>query len=229
MQPIIVLELKNNKSQLISGKRRATTAKKCKSEIIPAIVFTNLCESEILEMQLIENLQREDLSTYEKALAFKKLVKLTFKDELELDKVDKTENIVKLLSNKLFSLTAPDVPITEVDKKDIQNLKQMYRYILLFMFPEECIDIVKNNPTFPVSAFEILLKYKNDPEVIKIFNLITEGKLAISKINEYLKKLNITPAENDKKQIRLTGKLKRIYADIDLLANQEVYLEDTRY
>ena len=38
------------------------------------------------------------------------------------------------------------------------------------MFLEECINIVKNNPTFPVSAFEILLKYKNDPEVIKIFN-----------------------------------------------------------
>jgi hypothetical protein len=67
------------------------------------------------------------------------------------------------------------------------------------MFLEECINIVKNNPTFPVSAFEILLKYKNNPEVIKIFNLITDGKL------------------------------RRIYADIDLLANQEVYLKDKRY
>lgn len=72
------------------------------------------------------------MSTYKKALAFKKLAELTFKDELELDEVDKTENIVKLLSNKLFSPTASHDTMMEVDKKNTQNLEQMYRYILLF-------------------------------------------------------------------------------------------------
>ena len=74
IQPIIVRKSKNenNKFEIIAGERRWRAAQMAKLHEIPVIVgsFSDL---EVLEIAIIENIQREDLNPIEEALGFKQL------------------------------------------------------------------------------------------------------------------------------------------------------------
>ncbi|MFQ5676998.1 MAG: ParB/RepB/Spo0J family partition protein, partial [bacterium] len=59
--------------ELISGERRLLAAKKLGLEYVPAIVRSVDLEREKLELSIIENVQREDLSPIERARAFQRL------------------------------------------------------------------------------------------------------------------------------------------------------------
>lgn len=72
IQPILVRE-KESKYELIAGERRLRAAKELKLNMIPAIV-SNVSDSELMQISLIENLQREDLNPIEEAKAYKKLI-----------------------------------------------------------------------------------------------------------------------------------------------------------
>ncbi len=73
IQPITVVKLANKKYQLISGERRFKASAMAGLHDIPAYVrIAN--DQEILEMGLIENLQRENLNAIEIGLAFKRLM-----------------------------------------------------------------------------------------------------------------------------------------------------------
>ncbi|MBK9483411.1 MAG: ParB/RepB/Spo0J family partition protein [Bacteroidetes bacterium] len=73
IQPITVVKLPNKKFQIISGERRFKAAKIAGLDDIPAYVRV-ANDQEILEMGLIENLQREDLNAIEIGLAYKRLM-----------------------------------------------------------------------------------------------------------------------------------------------------------
>lgn len=73
IQPITVVKLANKKYQIISGERRFKAAKMAGLNDIPAYVRVGN-DQEILEMGLIENLQREDLNAIEIGLAYKRLM-----------------------------------------------------------------------------------------------------------------------------------------------------------
>lgn len=75
MQPIVVTKQGENTFQLVAGERRLRAAKKLKWEKIDAIVRT-LDEQSKLELALIENTQRDDLSPLEVAAAYVKLIEL---------------------------------------------------------------------------------------------------------------------------------------------------------
>ena len=59
--------------QIIAGERRWRAARKAGLTSVPAYVRT-VSDSEMTEMALIENIQREDLNAIEVALGFKKLI-----------------------------------------------------------------------------------------------------------------------------------------------------------
>jgi len=73
IQPITVVKLPNKKFQLISGERRFKASQMAGLTDIPAYVRT-ANDQEILEMGLIENLQRENLNAIEIGLAYKRLM-----------------------------------------------------------------------------------------------------------------------------------------------------------
>tara|TARA_B100000674_G_scaffold288666_1_gene239233 strand:- start:319 stop:1173 length:855 start_codon:yes stop_codon:yes gene_type:complete len=101
IQPITVKKLSKNKYQLISGERRYRASKICDIKTIPAFIRRNNDES-LLEIALIENIQRENLNSIEIAISYKKLVdELNIKQE-ELGKrlgKDRTtiNNYIRLL------------------------------------------------------------------------------------------------------------------------------------
>ena len=73
IQPITVRKLDSNKYQLVSGERRLRAARLIKLETIPTYIrIAN--DQEVLEMALVENIQRRDLDPIEIALSYHRLV-----------------------------------------------------------------------------------------------------------------------------------------------------------
>lgn len=73
IQPITVIKVGQNKFQLISGERRLRAARMAGLADIPAYVRTADSQG-VLEMALLENLQRENLNAIEIALSYRQLM-----------------------------------------------------------------------------------------------------------------------------------------------------------
>lgn len=88
IQPVVV-QKRDGYYEIIAGERRWRASKKAGLDAIPVII-KNLSEQEILELSLIENLQRENLNPIEEALAYKRLM-----DEFGLRQEDIAERVSK--------------------------------------------------------------------------------------------------------------------------------------
>lgn len=73
IQPLTLRKIGAEQYQIISGERRFRAAKMAGLSSVPAYIRT-ANDSELTEMALIENIQREDLNAIEVALTFKKLI-----------------------------------------------------------------------------------------------------------------------------------------------------------
>lgn len=73
-QPIIVRKSQVKGYEIIAGERRFRASKLAKKATIPAIV-RDFSENEMMQVAILENLQREDLSPLEEALAYEMLMK----------------------------------------------------------------------------------------------------------------------------------------------------------
>lgn len=73
IQPLTVREIADNKYQLIAGERRWRAAKLAGIETLPAFVRT-ANDQGMLEMALVENIQREDLDAIEVAISYQRLI-----------------------------------------------------------------------------------------------------------------------------------------------------------
>jgi len=72
VQPV-VLRRKNDRYELVAGERRWRAAKMAGLNRIPAVV-REIDDKDLLELALIENIQREDLNPIEEAQAYKNLI-----------------------------------------------------------------------------------------------------------------------------------------------------------
>jgi ParB family transcriptional regulator, chromosome partitioning protein len=72
VQPIVVRPLQGGKYQLITGERRWMASRKAGKATIPAIV-RQVPDEQVLEMTIVENLQRTDLNPMEQARAYQRL------------------------------------------------------------------------------------------------------------------------------------------------------------
>jgi ParB family transcriptional regulator, chromosome partitioning protein len=74
LQPVLVRQKGNNEFEIISGERRFRALKMLGKDKIPCIVKPKLSDREMMEIALVENIQREDLNEIEKADAYQKLI-----------------------------------------------------------------------------------------------------------------------------------------------------------
>ena len=72
IQPLILMK-ENDDYVIIAGERRWRAAKMVGLKEVPAIIM-DVTDKEVLEISLIENIQRQDLNPIEEALAYKKLI-----------------------------------------------------------------------------------------------------------------------------------------------------------
>jgi ParB family chromosome partitioning protein len=89
IQPITVRKVNAHKFQLISGERRLRASKLAGLTQIPAYVRT-ANDQQMLEMALIENIQRENLNAIEVALSFQRMI-----DECSLKQEELGERVSK--------------------------------------------------------------------------------------------------------------------------------------
>ncbi|MCG8388033.1 MAG: ParB/RepB/Spo0J family partition protein [Cytophagales bacterium] len=115
IQPITVRKLAKNKYQLISGERRYQASKLAGIDAIPAYVRT-ADDQQMLEMALIENIQRENLNAIEIALSYQRLLsECELKQEELGDRVGKNRTTV---NNYLRLLKLPpDIQAALRDKR----------------------------------------------------------------------------------------------------------------
>ncbi|MBN9380132.1 MAG: ParB/RepB/Spo0J family partition protein [Chitinophagaceae bacterium] len=94
IQPVTVSKLPSGKYRLISGERRFRAAKIAALKDIPAYV-RQADDQQLLELALLENLQREDLNAMEIALSYKRMMEeLNYTQEQVAERMGKERSTV---------------------------------------------------------------------------------------------------------------------------------------
>jgi len=94
IQPITVRELDGNRYQLITGERRYKAARIAGLESIPAYV-RKANDQNMLEMSLVENIQRVDLDSIEVAISYQRLIEeCNLTQEMVSDRVGKKRSTI---------------------------------------------------------------------------------------------------------------------------------------
>lgn len=116
IQPITVRQSGQNSYQLISGERRLRASKLAGLTEIPAYVRT-ANDQQMLEMALIENIQRENLNAIEVALSFQRMIdECNLKQEQLGERVSKNRSTV---TNYLRLLKLPPAIQASIRDKEI--------------------------------------------------------------------------------------------------------------
>ena len=109
VQPILVRK-KGNSYELVAGERRWRASQRAGLTKIPAVV-KDISDDKILELALVENIQRQELNAIEEARAYKKLIEtIGLTQEMVASRVGKDRTFI---ANYLRILRLPD---------DIQDL-----------------------------------------------------------------------------------------------------------
>ncbi|MFP4020339.1 MAG: ParB/RepB/Spo0J family partition protein [Halanaerobium sp.] len=93
IQPITVRKIKAEKYQIVAGERRWRASKIAGLEKISAVI-RNFKDQEMLEIALIENIQREDLNPIEEANAYKEML-----NNFEITQAELAKQVGKSRSN----------------------------------------------------------------------------------------------------------------------------------
>jgi ParB family chromosome partitioning protein len=118
IQPITVRRFEDG-FQLISGERRVRAAREAGLTHIPAYILPIQTNEEMLELALIENLQREHLNPIEIAISYRRLI-----DECALTQEDVSRRIGKdrtTITNSLRLLKLPERIQNAVRKGDVTS------------------------------------------------------------------------------------------------------------
>ncbi|SEP93741.1 chromosome segregation DNA-binding protein [Ignavigranum ruoffiae] len=115
-QPVILRQSSIKGYELIAGERRVRASRMAGKTTIPAII-RQLDEERMIEIAVVENLQREDLSPLEEAEAYNVLM-----DKLNLTQVEVAERIGKsrpYIANYLRLLSLPEAVKTMVNQEEL--------------------------------------------------------------------------------------------------------------
>jgi ParB family transcriptional regulator, chromosome partitioning protein len=138
IQPIVVREYEQGRFEIIAGERRFRAVTKLGWDTIPAIV-KDFNDAETASVALIENLQREELSVIEEAIAYAKLLELhNLTQEALAQRLGKGQSTV---ANKLRLLKLPE----EVQEALLQKLitERHARALIPLKTPEKQVKLLQ--------------------------------------------------------------------------------------
>lgn len=138
IQPLTVRKLGRDKYQLISGERRFRASQLAGLTEVPAYIrIAN--DQTMLEMALVENIQREDLNAIEVAISYQRLI-----EECKLTQEQLSEKIAKSRSNIANYLRLLKLPV-EIQAGVRDNLISMGHARALVTIPNEAEQIRRFN------------------------------------------------------------------------------------
>ena len=163
LQPILVKDRKDH-YEIIAGERRWRAAKLAGLKEVPVII-RDLSDQEIVEIALIENIQREDLNPIEEAQAYKRLLtEFNLKQDEVAERVSKSRTAV---TNSMRLLKLCD----EVQQMVIDDMISTghARAILSIENPEEQYTLAQRifDEKLSVRDVEKLVKNLNKPKIEK--------------------------------------------------------------
>lgn len=205
LQPILVQD-KKAYYEIVAGERRWRAAKKAGLKEIPVII-KELTEQEIVEISLIENIQRENLNPIEEAQAYRRLLtEFSLKQEEVAERVAKSRTAVTN-SMRLLKLCV------EVQKMviDDQITTGHARALITLEDPQQQTEIARKivDEKLSVRDVEKLVKNLNRPVRVKKPVSVDESLEAVYQdIEENLKqklstKVNITSKGNGAGKIEI--------------------------
>lgn len=169
IQPIVVRK-KGSKYEIVVGERRFRAAKLANLNEIPAIV-KEMSEEQMMEVAILENLQREDLTPIEEAEAYQSLIeKLNFTQEDLAKRLGKSRPHI---TNHIRLLQLPDV------------VRQMVNDGQLSMGHGRTLLGLKNKKRIPEVANKVIKHHLN---VRQLENLIKEYNENVSRETPKTKK-----------------------------------------
>jgi ParB family chromosome partitioning protein len=118
LQPI-VLRKNGDRYEIISGERRFRAFRHLRRDSIPCIVKIKVSDKEMLELALVENIQREQLNEVEKALAYRKLIEeFGYTHEELAEQIGKSRTVI---TNSLRLLKLPEEIQQMLRKNEISS------------------------------------------------------------------------------------------------------------
>lgn len=182
IQPITVRKLNKNKYQLISGERRFRASKISNLKVIPAFI-RKAGDNEMLELALIENIQRENLNSLEIAISYKKLV-----DDLKINHEELGKRVGKdrsTINNYLRLLKLPPSIQNGLIKNKIQmgHARALISIDISEIQLEIYSSIIKNNLSVRKTE-ELVRNFKNKKE--KVSQKIDKKSKDIEKLESKL-------------------------------------------
>jgi ParB family transcriptional regulator, chromosome partitioning protein len=175
LQPIVVRQ-KENVFEIISGERRFRAFQVLKRDAVPCIIKQNISDREMLELALIENIQREELNEIEKAVAYQKLLlEYNYTHDQLSEQIGKSRATI---TNSIRLLNLPE----EIQKKVRSNEISMgHARALLGLSNEEMFQIVKKISEEHLSVREVENIVK--PSKKKIESKAKDANIAIEPDN----------------------------------------------
>lgn len=193
IQPLLVRRLSGERYQLVAGERRWRAAQRAGLQRVPCVV-KEIPEDKMLELALIENIQRQELNAIEEAHAYKRLIEaLGLTQEMVAQRVgrDRTfiTNYLRLLrlpediqrmveaeqlsmghARALLGVDEPDIQrklAKEVSEKGL-SVRQIERAIKRIVEGEatETVTTIKQDPNFKAAEDKLRRKLSSKVHIV---------------------------------------------------------------
>ncbi len=205
IQPIIVRAILNNRYELVAGERRWRAAMRLGLPTVPAII-KDYTDDDTASIALIENLQREDLTPIEEALAYQKLIEVNNLTQENLAKrLGKKQSTI---GNKLRLLNLPEFVQSSLAERKITErhgraLLPLRDQALQGRVLQEILEKNLNVQQTEQRVAQLLNKEKSGQRAKpRIFAFSRDARIAINTIRESLAMiektgLNVETIESD--------------------------------
>ncbi len=218
LQPLVVRKIPQG-YELILGERRFRAAQRAQLERVPVIV-KEVSDAESLEMALVENIQREELTPIEEALAYRQLMEeFHLTQEQVALRVGKSRPVV---TNLLRVLNLPEEIKESVDKGTLTVGHA--RALLALNIPEQQLEMARRIMAdgLSVRATETLVSQSNIIEEPSVESSAPEKPTVIQRTDVYLKAVeeDLTRALGTK--VRLVSRKRGGKIEIEYYSNDEL-------
>lgn len=183
LQPILVRKIENH-YQIIAGERRWQAAKRAGLREMPVII-KDIDDTQLFEIAVIENIQRQNLTPIEEALAFEKFIKeLGYTQEKLAARIGKSRSYI---ANAIRLLQLPeDVKKLITEKKlsaghartivNSKNPSELARKIINEnLSVRQAEELVKNESLSTNKGSKFSGEFSKDKEIINLQNLLSES------------------------------------------------------
>ena len=186
LQPLVLEKTEGNRYRIVSGERRYRALKELNIEFAHARIISDLTEEKRLQIQIAENLIREDITPIERSKAIYKLLST----QLGTDDLNKILNtLVDYGKDKTRLKPETANTVLAVLKGVGKSHMTLYRWLQLLKLPDEILQKLDDPNGFltPKHAGE-LLKLEDAKSQIELVELIEKMNLSVDQTKDIVEK-----------------------------------------